>query len=47
MGSSLKEKTIKGVSWSLIDKVGVQGIKFLVGILLARLFKPEDLNPNN
>ncbi|MFW6273110.1 MAG: lipopolysaccharide biosynthesis protein [bacterium] len=42
MGKSLKEKTVKGISWSLVDKIGVQGTKFLVGILLARLLSPED-----
>jgi O-antigen/teichoic acid export membrane protein len=41
MASGLKEKTVKGVSWSFIDKIGVQGIKFAVGILLARLLSPE------
>lgn len=42
MGKSLKEKTVKGISWSLVDKIGVQGIKFVVGIVLARILTPED-----
>lgn len=40
--SSLKEKTIKGVIWSSIDRFSAQGIKFIFSILIARLLVPED-----
>ena len=39
---SLKKKTIKGASWSLIDNIACQGITFLVGLILARLLTPEE-----
>ena len=39
---SLKDKTLKGVSWSLIDNVANKGISFLVGLVLARLLSPEE-----
>ena len=38
----LKEKSISGVAWALIEKFGVNGIKFVFGIILARLLTPED-----
>ena len=40
--SSLKHKTIHGVSWSLIDNVASSGISFLVGIVLARILSPAE-----
>lgn len=39
---SLKDKTVKGLSWSTIDSVASQGISFVVGIVLARLLSPEE-----
>lgn len=42
MSDSLKNKTIKGVSWSFIDSISSQGIMFLVGLVLARILTPED-----
>ena len=39
---SLKSKTVKGASWSLIDSIAGQGITFLVGLVLARLLSPEE-----
>lgn len=39
---SLKNKTVKGASWSFIDNVASQGITFLVGLVLARLLSPEE-----
>jgi PST family polysaccharide transporter len=38
---SLKEKAVKGVVWSLIQRWGSQAISFLVFLLLARLLNPE------
>ena len=39
---SLRDKTVKGASWSLIDSIAGQGITFLVGLVLARLLSPEE-----
>lgn len=40
--NSLKGKTFKGLSWSLIDNIANQGITFIVGLVLARLLTPEE-----
>lgn len=42
MSESLKNKTIKGVSWSFVDNIANQGITFLVGLILARILTPEE-----
>ncbi len=42
MNQSLKNKTIKGVSWSLVDNIANSGITFLVGLVLARLLTPTE-----
>lgn len=39
---SLKEKTVKGMSWSAVDSIANQGITFLVGLVLARLLSPAE-----
>ena len=39
---SLKDKTVKGVSWSAIDNVSKFGMEFVIGIVLARLLSPDD-----
>ena len=39
---SLKDKTIKGTMWSGIDNIAQFGIRFLIGIILARLLSPDD-----
>ena len=39
--SSLKNKTINGLKWNAIEQVSVQGIRFVLGIILARLLLPE------
>jgi teichuronic acid exporter len=38
----LKEKAIKGVSWSVIDNLANAGITFLIGIILARILSPAE-----
>ena len=38
----LKDKTVKGVSWSAIDNVSKFGMEFVIGIVLARLLSPDD-----
>lgn len=40
--SSLKSKTVKGLSWNLVGTVAGSGISFLVGIILARILNPVD-----
>ena len=42
MNSSIKQKVVKGVSWTLIENFGTQGVQFVLGIILARLLTPED-----
>lgn len=42
MADSLKQKTVKGVSWSFLDNLSNVGVTFLVGLVLARLLTPED-----
>lgn len=40
--SSLKDKTIKGMSWSLLENVAGSGMTFLVGLVLARILTPDE-----
>lgn len=40
--TSLKDKTVKGVIWSAVDRFSAQGIQFVFSILIARLLVPED-----
>lgn len=42
MAESLKNKTIKGVVWSSIERFSVQGIQFLVMLVIARILDPRD-----
>lgn len=42
MEDSLKNKTIRGVVWSSVERFSVQGIQFLVMIVMARLLTPKD-----
>ena len=42
MPPSLKQKTIKGAIWSSIERFSVQGINFIVMIIMARILTPED-----
>lgn len=42
MEKSLKEKSLKSASWSLIDSFGSSGVIFIVGIFLARILSPEE-----
>lgn len=39
---SLKNKTKKGLAWSMIERFATQGVQFLFGIILARLLSPDD-----
>lgn len=40
--ASLKEKTLSGIFWSFLQKVGDRGIAFFISIILARILMPED-----
>lgn len=42
MGESLKNKAAKGVIWSAIERFSVQGIQFILTIIIARLVSPSD-----
>ena len=42
MVESLKNKTVKGTVWSTLERLSVQGIQFVVMIIMARLLTPED-----
>lgn len=39
---TLKNKAITGMIWNSIDKIAVQGVAFVIGIILARLLMPAD-----
>jgi O-antigen/teichoic acid export membrane protein len=41
MVESLRSKTLRAISWSFLESVGLQGMRFVVGIVLARLLFPE------
>jgi len=40
--TSLRQKTISGLTWSFLDNSFNQVIQFVVGIILARLLNPKD-----
>ncbi len=42
MAETLKNKTIKGVVWSAVERFSVAGINFIFGLILARLLMPSD-----
>ncbi|MDE5998333.1 MAG: lipopolysaccharide biosynthesis protein [Muribaculaceae bacterium] len=42
MAESLKNKTVKGTVWSSLERFSVQGIQFVVMIIMARILTPED-----
>ena len=42
MSHNLQSKTIHGLRWSLFERVGQQGILFVISIILARLLLPEE-----
>ena len=39
---NLKQKSIKGLLWDFIGRIGLQGVGFFVSIILARILAPED-----
>ncbi len=40
--SEFKDKTVKGIFWSAVDRFSAQGIQFVFSILIARMLMPED-----
>ncbi len=40
--SSLASASVRGVVWSAIERFSLQGVQFLIGIVLARLLSPSD-----
>lgn len=40
--SSVKQETLSGVKWSAIERFSVQGVTFLLGLIMARLLSPSD-----
>jgi len=41
MSDGLKTKTLHGLFWSFFERIGQQGIQFIIAIILARLLLPE------
>lgn len=42
MADSLKSKTVSGVLWSAIERFSLQGVQFVINIIMARLLLPSD-----
>jgi len=42
MSDDLKNKTLNALLWSATERIGLQGIQFVVSIILARLLLPEE-----
>lgn len=42
MSENLKKDTLKGVKWSALERISLQGIQFIIGLILARLLTPSD-----
>lgn len=42
MAESLKNKTVKGIIWSSVERFSVQGVQFLVMLIIARILSPKD-----
>ena len=42
MTRSLKKRAVNGVAWSAVERFSVQGLQFIMGLVLARLLLPSD-----
>lgn len=42
MSDSIKYQAVKGVMWSAVERFSVQGIQFVLSIIIARLVSPSD-----
>lgn len=40
--TKLRKKTKIGMLWNAIERISVQGVSFIIGIILARLLTPDD-----
>lgn len=40
--TSLNHDTVKGLLWSSIERFSVQGVSFLVSLIVARILSPAD-----
>lgn len=40
--NNAKKKAVKGVAWSAIERFSVQGVQFVISVILARLLTPND-----
>lgn len=38
----IKKQTLSGVKWTAIERFSIQGVQFLLGIIIARLLTPAD-----
>lgn len=38
----MKQKTVRGLLWSSIERFSTQGVQFILGLILARLLLPSD-----
>jgi teichuronic acid exporter len=41
MAYPLRSKTFRALSWSFLESIGLQGVRLVIGIVLARLLAPE------
>jgi teichuronic acid exporter len=41
VADSLKSRTLNALSWSFLESIGMRGVQFVIGIVLARLLFPE------
>lgn len=42
MSGGLRSQSLSGLKWSAIERFAVQGIQFVIGLVLARLLSPSD-----
>ena len=42
---NLSNKMVKGMVWSMLERLSVQGIQFILGIILARILSPTEFEP--
>lgn len=42
MSENITKETLKGAKWTAIEKIALQGIQFVIGLILANLLSPSD-----
>lgn len=42
MAETLKQKTVSGFAYKMLERIGAQGVNFVISIVLARLLMPEE-----